>query len=273
MGIFSKKSNKIENGITTPENAAKLVDQIVEDAVSPYHHSYFWGDRLLTIDKSAGFLQDPAFRQAYEAIRGSHQYDQYKSPHTISWRLHTLVWAAKNGLALEGDFVECGVFKGDMAWMVSELTDLKLTNKHFYLYDTFDGFAEQYSSDEDFPQNPGFINFANQFYRDPTLYPYVTNRFNQQPNIHVIKGIVPDVLYQKAPEKIAFMHIDLNSPAAEIGALELLFERMVSGAILVFDDYGWKQFYKQKEAEDEFMDRLGYKILELPTGQGMVVKR
>ena len=256
-----------------PKSAASFVDKTIVSAVKPFHHSVFWGDRLLTIDKSAGFLDDPAFRKSYDAIRGSHQYDQYTSPQTIAWRLHTLTWAAQAGMTLEGDFVECGTFKGDMAWHITQLVDLKAANKQFYLYDTFDGFAEKYSSDDDFPENPGFINYANQYYRDPSLYPYVRDRFLPQPNVKVIQGIVPDVLLQESPDKIAFMHIDLNSPAAEIGALELLFERMSPGAVLVFDDYGWKQFHKQKEVEDKFMAALGYNILELPTGQGLVIKR
>jgi hypothetical protein len=32
-------------------------------------------------------------------------------------------------------------------------------------------------------------------------------------------------------------------------------------------------FHKQKEAEDDFMRGRGYEILEMPTGQGLVVKR
>lgn len=250
-----------------------LVDLTIEKAIAPHHHSVFWGDRLLTIDKSAGFLSDPAFRAAYDAVRGSHQYDQYSSPQTISWRLHTLVWAAKCGLAVEGDFVECGVFKGDMSWVISQVVDFAAKNKEFYLYDTYEGFSDKYSSDDDFPENPGFIDYANQFYRDPSLYAYVRDRFKERQDIKVIKGIVPDVLMEQCPEKIAFLHIDLNSPAAEIGALEVLFPRMSPGAILVFDDYGWKQFHRQKDAEDVYMRKLGYEILELPTGQGMVIKR
>lgn len=253
--------------------AASVVDEVVTTVVKPQHHSVFWGDRLLTIDKSAGFLADPAFRTAYEAVRGSHQYDQYASPQTIAWRLHTLVWAARHGLAVAGDFVECGVFKGDMAWVVSQLVDYKTLQKKFYLYDTFAGFSDKYSSHKDFPDNPDFIQFANRHYNDPTLYPYVCQRFANEPAVKVIKGVVPDILLQEAPDKIAFLHIDLNSPAAEIGALEILFPRLSPGAMVVFDDYGWKQFHKQKEAEDVFMAKVGYEILELPTGQGLVVKR
>ena len=276
INTLSDPSNigaKLKQKLQNPKAAAEVLDEAIEKAARPFHHSVFWGDRLLTLDKSAGFLSDPVFRKAYDSVRGSHQYDQYTSPQTISWRLHTLVWAAKSGLSLEGDFVECGTFKGDMAWVISQATDLDAANKKFYLYDTFDGFSDKYSSDEDFPENPGFIAYANQYYKDPSLYPYVRDRFQGQKNVKVIQGTVPDILLKDAPEKIAFMHIDLNSPAAEIGALELLFPRMSPGAILVFDDYGWKQFYKQKEAEDIFMRKLGYDILELPTGQGLVVKR
>lgn len=271
-----KRSVKSTLALVSPPkaiSAASTVDQVIVNSITPFHDSVFWGDRLLTIDKSAGFLDDPSFKKAYDHIRGSHTYDQYSSPQTIAWRLHTLVWAAKCGLNVEGDFVECGTFKGDMAWVISQTVDIRAKNKKFYLYDTFDGFAEKYSSEADFPERPGFIDYANTHYKNPEIYPYVCNRFKDRPDVRVIKGIVPDVLHEESPQKIAFMHIDLNSPAAEIGALELLFPRMSPGAILVFDDYGWKQFHRQKEAEDEFMQKLGYSILELPTGQGLVVRR
>ncbi|MBS0623464.1 MAG: class I SAM-dependent methyltransferase [Verrucomicrobia bacterium] len=255
------------------EDAAHKVKDTIEEQIKPYHRSYFWGDRLLTLDKSAGFLSDSLFASAYHAIQGSHQYDQYEAPHTISWRLHTLVWAAKSALSVEGDFVECGVYKADMSWVISQVVDFVAAGKNFYLYDTFAGFSEKYSSKEDFPDFPGFLDFANKYYKDPSLYSYVCERFKDFPAVKVIKGVVPDVLLERAPDKIAFLHIDLNSPAAEIGALEILFPRLSPGALLVFDDYGWKQFYKQKEAEDRFMRQHGYEILELPTGQGLVVKR
>lgn len=254
-------------------SAANVVDAVLENILKPNHQSVFWGDRLLTIDKSAGFLDDPVFHEAFSAVRGSHAYDQYQSPQTISWRLHTLVWAAKCGLNVEGDFVECGTFKGDMAWVIAKAADFRKQAKRFYLYDTFDGFSDKYSSKDDYPENPAFFDFANKVYKDPSLYPYVRDRFADRDDIEVIKGVVPDVLEEKCPQKIAFLHIDLNSPAAEIGALEILFPRMSSGAILIFDDYGWKLYRKQKEAEDAFMRDLGYEILELPTGQGLVVKR
>ncbi|WYX25005.1 hypothetical protein WJ969_03245 [Achromobacter xylosoxidans] len=46
------------------------------------------------------------------------------------------------------------------------------------------------------------------------------------------------------------MHLDLNNAEAEIGALDMLFDRMVPGAVLILDDYGWLYYRAQKDAED-----------------------
>jgi len=101
----------------------------------------------------------------------------------------------------------------------------------------------------------------------------VVQKFSDMPHVKIIRGFVPDTFKIAIPERIAFLHIDLNSPAAEIAALEHLFDRVVSGGYIVFDDYGWKQFKKQRDAENRFMADRGYFILELPTGQGLVIKR
>ena len=51
------------------------------------------------------------------------------------------------------------------------------------------------------------------------------------------------------------------------------FDRVLPGGVIVFDDYGWKMFRNQKGAEDDFTRRHDHEILELPTGQGLVIRR
>jgi O-methyltransferase len=246
----------------------------VRDLLPKDHNAAFWGDRLLSLDKSAGFLTEPRFAAALPAIRGSHAYDQYDSPHSIAWRLHTLVWAAHQACGLAaGDLVECGVFKGDIAWVVTAVLGEKLRGRSFYLYDSFAGFAPDLAKPEDYPDNPGFIDFANRFYQERGLYDAVVARFAAMPNVRVTRGFLPQVLSTLCPDKIGFLHIDLNSPQAEIGCLERLFDRAVTGGVIVFDDYGWHAFRVQKAAEDAFFAARGYSLLELPTGQGLVIKR
>jgi hypothetical protein len=69
--------------------------------------SMFWGDRMLLLDRAAGFLDDPAFRRAISSVSSSTGENQYASPNGISWRFHTLIWAARQALSVPGDFVEC----------------------------------------------------------------------------------------------------------------------------------------------------------------------
>ncbi|MSP02596.1 MAG: methyltransferase [Acetobacteraceae bacterium] len=189
--------------------------------------------------------------------------------------MHTLIWAARAALALpEGDFVECGVFKGDMAWMVGEATNFRRSGRQFHLYDSFSGFDPSQTTDEDFPDMPGFLAFANAIYSAENLWEDVEARFRDLPHYHLHKGYLPGTLDRDGyPDRIAYLHIDLNVANVEIACLERLFDRVVSGGVVVFDDYGWKVYHRQKDAEDAFFAKLGYHILELPTGQGLLVKR
>lgn len=248
-------------------------NHLVVGSLKRAHLSVFWGNLLLTINKSAGFLEDQTFARCLKTIEGSHSYDAYQAPDSIAWRLHALVWAAQNAEKLEGDFVECGVFKGDFAWVITEMLGWKKIQKTFFLYDSFAGFSPSVSSPEDFPDAPNFFKEAHEIYSDPSLYPGVQARFAHLPNVKVIKGFLPEVLQGTAPGSIAFLHIDLNSPGAEAAALESLFEHVVAGGYIVFDDYGWFAARKQKDAIDAFFAPRGYSVLELPTGQGLVIKR
>jgi len=71
---------------------------------------------------------------------------------------------------------------------------------------------------------------------------------------------------------IAFLHIDMNSVQAEMYALEHLFDKVTPGGFIVFDDFGWTTNVNQMKAELTFMNERGHQVLELPTGQGVVIK-
>jgi len=218
----------------------------------------FAADMVIALARNMGFLRDAAFMQAMNAEPRSRQEK------SLVWRLHVLCWAAESALAVEGDFVECGVFKGLSTSVVAHYLDFGKRDRTWYLYDTFAGIpAEQLDAGRSNPKE----------YQDAGLYPSVVRRFAAYSNIRVNQGRVPEVLAQSSPQRIAFMHIDMNSAAAEVAALEVLFDRMTPGGLLVLDDYGWYWYRDQKKAEDPFFLKRGLKVLELPTGQGLVLKR
>jgi O-methyltransferase len=273
QSLWRKLRQAIRFKLRTKKIAARIFDAMLFGLVKPYHQNVFWGDRLLTLDKTASFLFEPGFQEALKQADSSTGQNQYRSPQGITWRYHTLIWAARNCIRLPGDFMECGVYRGDMTWMITELVDLRRANKKFYIYDTFGGFAPQYSSVDDFPGASQYFEEIDKEYKATDIEGYVRKRFQPKDYVIVTKGVVPDILEVIAPEQISFLHLDMNSPRAEMATLEALLDRITPGGLVVFDDYGWKHFEGHKAITDKFLTDRGQVILELPTGQGLVIKR
>ena len=82
-----------------------------------------------------------------------------------------------------------------------------------------------------------------------------------------------DVLAQTCPQEIAFLHLDMNVEQAEIGALDALFDKVVPAGFIVLDDFGRSRLPALCVEETAWMKKRGYEVLELPTGQGLVIKR
>ena len=86
------------------------------------------------------------------------------------------------------------------------------------------------------------------------------------------KGFIPEVFEKSEnPEKVSWLHIDLNSAEATISALEFFYERIVNNGIILFDDYGG--FEKTRIKIDNFFsDKRGH-FINFPTGQGIFYKK
>lgn len=237
-------------GVTNLAPIRAAVEGIAQAMIQPY--GLFVGDNMITLGKRLGFLDDKVLMDAF--LRNA----ETVAERGALWRIVTLVWAARTALRVEGDFVECGCYKGNSARIVSEVVGFADLPRRYYLYDLF-------QHDESMPHH-------SMLEHSETLVDQVRERFSDMSNVTITQGRVPDSLAQAAPEKIAFMHLDLNNADAEIGALEILFDRISPGGILILDDYGWLAYQDQMIAEVQWMLKRGYRILELPTGQGMVIK-
>lgn len=212
----------------------------------------FTGDNLITFDKNLSFLTDAAFMSAYRANATTNVEKG------IIWRTAVLAWAAKQGLRLEGDFVECACYKGVSARILCEYLSFGALDRRYYLYDLFE-------HDASMPHHAMTEHGEG-------LYAEVRRRFADMPNVIVTRGKAPESFSEAAPDKISFLHLDMNNAEAETAVLEALFDRVVPGAVIVLDDYGWLFYRRQKMAHDAWFGARGYSVLELPTGQGLVIK-
>lgn len=250
-------------GTQSDEESKSLLDHL-RALQKIYERGYFTGDMLVTFLRNMSFCRDDRFIQAFQDNAGTEAERAYQ------WRLHTLTWAAKMATRLPGDFVECGVFRGFMSAVVAEYIDFAHIDKTFYLYDSFEGLSREFSTEIEYARGNLYTTeaMANGY-----NYEAVSRRFASYSNIEVIKGVVPDVLHGTAPDEIAYLHIDLNAGKAEIAALDLLFDRVTPGGFVILDDYGHQLHYTQHVLELEWMETRGHAILELPTGQGLIVKQ
>ncbi|MDH5536191.1 MAG: TylF/MycF family methyltransferase [Betaproteobacteria bacterium] len=106
------------------------------------------------------------------------------------------------------------------------------------------------------------------------LFEKVRQRFANYPQVNLVKGLLPDSFANGIPESIAYMHIDLNNAEGVLAVLDRLFDRVVSGGIVIMDDYEWSGIYRaQKKAEDPWFAERNYRVFPLPTGQRLIIKR
>jgi len=157
--------------------------------------------------------------------------------------------------------VECGVNRGGLALTIMEYLDFNSLKKRFYLLDTYCGFTD---GTESSPANRGQ-------YSD--CYSDVVKTFAPYDGVRIVKGVVPDSLSAIDTGQVSFLSIDMNSAEPEIAALRQLWPRLVTGAAIVLDDYGGGcAYHPQKQAMDALGQKIGFSILELPTGQGLIIK-
>jgi len=224
-------------------------------------------DDLITMRRNASFLEDEklitAVEKALPFIKSAALREQARSK---LWRLHTLTWSAASVLNIPGDYVECGAFDGFSAAVVAAYVDLQRTSKSYYIYDTFSGLSDKYATAEELKKNRFFEQHLE-------VYEVCKTRFKDFENVRIVKGVLPDILEESAPAKVSLLHIDLNCAQAELGTLEFFFDRVSTGGFILLDDYGKLVFRAQKDVADTFMRDRNHSVLELPTGQGLVLKR
>jgi hypothetical protein len=104
----------------------------------------FCEDGLATIH-NCDFVKSPRFVAAYKAGERTGSWRGWQ----LRWRAHVVCWAASCASQLPGDFVECGVNRGGNARMIIEYLGDEPFLRNFFLFDTFQGFVDQYLSDKE----------------------------------------------------------------------------------------------------------------------------
>lgn len=86
--------------------------------------------------------------------------------------------------------------------------------------------------------------------------------------IHYVQGLVEETVPDRAPERIAILRLDTDWYTSTRHELEHLYPRLVSGGVLLIDDYGTWQ--GSREAVDEFLRKTGERLLLLRMDEGRI---
>jgi hypothetical protein len=153
-----------------------------------------------------------------------------------------------------GHVVECGVFKGIslIRWLTFRNLLENPMSRKVIGFDTFSHFPEALLQEE--------INYRNTFVQNAGDQSISTDEFHkvmQHKNIsnyELVAGDINETIpnYVKANPhlKISLLHIDVDLYQPSITALEYLYEKVVRGGVIVFDDYG--TFPGETKAVDDF---------------------
>jgi hypothetical protein len=196
----------------------------------------------------------------------------FVKPYTMTSveRLKSLIDAVSyiTGNRIEGDFVECGTWKGgSVMCMQKKLIELNQTDRNFWVFDTFEGMPEPDSVDKNFKQTSAqkllseeekekSLTWAYSNYEETTRN--ILSSGYPAENINFIKGLVEDTIPQTPIDKIAILRLDTDWYSSTKFELEQLYPKLVKGGILIIDDYGhWEGC---KKAVDEYFTNNGISI-------------
>jgi O-methyltransferase len=129
-----------------------------------------------------------------------------------------------------GVFIEVGVYKGGSLKALSNA----FPDRIMYGFDTFAGLPQRYYGTDEF-HPPG--DFAD------TDFDRVEQLFRST-NVEIVRGIFPDPARHRdmfRGRSIAFAHLDMDHWRGTLEALIYIWPRLLSGGIIVFDDYDWER--------------------------------
>lgn len=259
MALDAQRVAAIDRFTALDADRVKTINELLERLTS--------ADGLTMAGRNLEFLEEPVFRAAWEKSKIANAEGWPDGVPDIRMRAHLALWAARQALRLEGDFVECGVHTGLLSLVVCHALDFATLPRAFYLFDTFNGIPlDDLASAE---QARG--RHANAaYYRD--VWEIAQRNFSPFPNARLIRGELPGTLRDAPIDKIAYLSVDLNNAVAEKAVITALWPKLVPGAAVLIDDYAWQGLEAQYDMWDDFATRVGVPIAALPTGQGLMIK-
>ena len=172
---------------------------------------------------------------------------------------------------IEGNILECGVFKGFSSLLLRVISKKLLisNNNNFFLIDSFEGLSE--ILEEDKPENTNI--YQSQKGDLKSNIENVETLFEDYDNVHILKGWIPEIFnILDFSNKYKFVHIDVDLYKPTYDTLEYIYDKVVIGGMIITDDYNSPLFPGNKKAWEKFCKLKNVGFFSLPSGQAVIIK-
>lgn len=159
-----------------------------------------------------------------------------------------------------GCYVECGVWKGGSAFVVSQATKGCSWPEHLHLLDTFSGIPNV-DAEKDVHEVGDFAD---------TSIESVQQRLGDD-RVACHAGDVSNLVGQIRC-LVRFAHVDVDTYNATLDSLRGLWPKMLRGGTVLCDDYGQPRCPGAREAIDQFAAITRIHPIRLASGQALLIK-
>ena len=203
-------------------------------------------------DHGRVILEDESFREFF-----AHFSDENWTSFERKWNLKELLKLIAD---VPGDFAECGVFRGGSAYLLCE--QAQVSNRTVHLFDSFAGLSQPMDHENDH-WTAGDLAITES---------EVRQNLKQFDNFSTYPGWIPERFSEVGDRSFAFVHIDVDLDQPTADSIAHFFPRLSPGGILLLDDHGSAMCPGARTAALDYFAPRKEQVLDLATGQGLVVK-
>jgi O-methyltransferase len=155
-----------------------------------------------------------------------------------------------------GSIVEFGCYIGTTSLFIRRLMDIYDCQGAFHVYDSFEGLPEKTAADQS-PAGEQFKQGELAVSKKDFLLQF--KKANLRPPI-VHKGWFSDVTPDMVPDDITFAFLDGDYYESIMDPLELIWDKLAPGAIVIVDDYANEALPGAARAVNDWLSRHPVKL-------------
>src|SRR5258708_9467554 len=197
--------------------------------------------------------EDNQFLETYEVVRKHTLVDM-----TRCWQL----WDALTMAPSRGDIIEVGVWRGGTGCLLAKRAQ-EFGCKTF-LCDTFSGVVKSGQGDNEYRD-------GGHRESHPSYVSSLAAKLGVETEI--LQGIFPEETgHRIADRAFRFAHIDVDVYQSSRDATEWVWPRLVSGGVVIFDDYGFERCEGVRKFVDEWATETRCPVVHSVPSQAIVFK-